>query len=62
MVEDDNAVVIFHITSLMHDSVSDIYEELADKDITAATQKINELIAELRVLKSNLIIKEKDVE
>ena len=62
MVREDNIKAIFHITSRMHDDISDIYEELADRNIIGATQKINELIAELKILKSNLITKEKDVE
>lgn len=44
----------FTITSELHDSVNDIYEELADNNLEEAKKIIDLTIKQLRELKENL--------
>lgn len=49
---------IVSITEELHSDVTNIYEELMDGEDDNALEKIDETIAKLRHLKSNIVIKD----
>lgn len=60
MVEENKAKALFNITSELHDDLSEVYELASDGENVEATKTIDKLILHLRMLKTNLILKEQD--
>lgn len=53
-MEEKRIKSIFQITMRLHDKIDNIYESIADSD-SDSLSLVDDVIADLRVLKSNLI-------